>query len=196
MQSVDSQKKKVIVGAARELFFQFGFSKTSMEDIAAQSGLAKPTLYYYYENKEAIFNEIVMQEANRFIARLDAAIARQSTVEEKMTCYFKTIYTNLKKYAAELAKLPEALSMHSPHGQPVVNTIHEMLRSRLDALLEFGIAQGNFHIKEKDIYKNTIFFMTAFLNHDWMRNYPQNLRDDVVDTMIAILINGLKRRTV
>jgi len=54
---VDLEKKQKITEAAKELFFRFGFSKTSMDDIAVQSGMAKPTLYYYYDNKEAIFKQ-------------------------------------------------------------------------------------------------------------------------------------------
>jgi AcrR family transcriptional regulator len=196
MQQNDQQKTKIILNAARELFFQFGFSKTCMDDIAAQSGLAKPTLYYYYDNKEAIFNEIVMEEANNFIESLDKAIAEEGTVEQKVTRFYQTIYDNLKKYAAELARLPEALSTHSPHGKPVINRIREMMMGRLEMLLEYGMNEGVFEIKDKEAYKNAISFMTGFLNHEWMRSYPPEMRENVVNTMITILINGLKRRPV
>ena len=196
MQNNDTLKKEIILNAARELFFQFGFSKTAMEDIATQSGLAKPTLYYYYDNKEAIFDEIVMEEANNFIDSLDKAIAREKEIEEKITVFYRTIYKNLKKYAAELEKLPEALSAHSPHGKPVVRRIREMLMSRLDILLETGINEGIFKITDKEICKSTLFFMTGFLNHEWMRSNPPKLQASIVETMISILINGLKRRPV
>ena len=68
--------------------------------------------------------------------------------------------------------------------------------TRLDAILEDGIKEGTFEISDKEIYKNTIFFMTGFLNHEWMRSYPPELRDNVVNTMTTVLINGLKRRPV
>ena len=72
--SNDLKKKELIKKAARDLFFRFGFNKTSMEDIAKQSGLAKPTLYYYYESKNSIFNEIVIEEATRFMDKVETKI--------------------------------------------------------------------------------------------------------------------------
>ena len=194
MQNNDVQKKEIIVRAAKELFFRFGFSKTSMEDIAGESGLAKPTLYYYYENKEAIFNEIVLEEAHNFIGRLDKVIAADIPADEKIRRFYQTVYKNLQTYAAELNELPESLCAHSPHGQPVINKIHEMLMSRLKTLLESGMREGVFEIKDKQAYTSTLLYMTGFLNLQWMRHEPEKLRNMVINSMIDILLNGLKRR--
>lgn len=52
--------RAAIVDAARTLFLRDGYAGTTMEDIAAQAGVAKRTVHYQYPDKEALFNEIVL----------------------------------------------------------------------------------------------------------------------------------------
>jgi TetR/AcrR family transcriptional repressor of mexJK operon len=49
-----------VVDAARTLFMRNGYSGTTMEDIAALAGLAKRTVYNNYPDKDALFNQIVL----------------------------------------------------------------------------------------------------------------------------------------
>lgn len=58
----DDIVKADILKAAEKLFQQFGLRKTTMEDIAKAMGKGKSTLYYYYNNKEEIFDAVVMKE--------------------------------------------------------------------------------------------------------------------------------------
>ncbi len=117
----DQEKKLLIKQSARELFFRFGFSKTSMDDIARQCGLAKPTLYYYFSNKEAIFNEVVIEEAEGFMDSVEKKLPRNLPADRRIALFYRTVYRDLKAYAANLVDMPPALYEHSPHGRPIVD---------------------------------------------------------------------------
>ena len=63
-----------IFTAAANLFNQYGYAATSIEDIAKSAGVNKASIYYYYKNKAAILYEIVIlpttvlpQQANPII---------------------------------------------------------------------------------------------------------------------------------
>ncbi len=78
-----------ILAAARRVFSKRGYEAATLDEIAAAAGLAKGTLYLYFDNKEAIFWEAVrerllglrrrarevMAQAPDVPARLRAAIA-------------------------------------------------------------------------------------------------------------------------
>jgi len=49
-----------VVEAARTLFLRNGYAGTTMEEIAALAGLTKRTVYNNYPDKDALFNEIVL----------------------------------------------------------------------------------------------------------------------------------------
>lgn len=51
-------KNKIFMVAAR-LIAEKGYNGVSMREISEQSGVSKPTIYYYFTNKESIFKELV-----------------------------------------------------------------------------------------------------------------------------------------
>ncbi|MGI4021348.1 MAG: TetR/AcrR family transcriptional regulator [Janthinobacterium lividum] len=46
--------------AARELYRKFGYHKTSVNEIAKKAGIAKATIYKYFDSKEAILQVLLM----------------------------------------------------------------------------------------------------------------------------------------
>ena len=50
-----------LLAAALELFVEKGFAATRLEDVASRAGVAKGTLYLYYENKEALFKAVIQE---------------------------------------------------------------------------------------------------------------------------------------
>jgi hypothetical protein len=55
----DSEIKGRILKKAEEMFTQFGFSKVTMEEIAADLGMSKKTLYKFFPGKEQILKEMI-----------------------------------------------------------------------------------------------------------------------------------------
>jgi AcrR family transcriptional regulator len=64
-----------ILGAARQLFAQHGFTTVSMQQIADAAGVNKATLYHHFADKEALFVEVLSHEFARFRGALDAPLA-------------------------------------------------------------------------------------------------------------------------
>ena len=55
-------KEASILAAALKVFAQQGYSGTSMDGIAAEAGLTKPTLYQYFDSKEDLFTAMMLQK--------------------------------------------------------------------------------------------------------------------------------------
>lgn len=68
----DDARRKLILDAARDCFLQYGFSKTSLDDVAKKAGISRPLIYRQYENKDALFGA-VFEDA--YVARYPAAAA-------------------------------------------------------------------------------------------------------------------------
>src|SRR5204862_6542491 len=58
MQSRDTARRRAILDAALSCFLQYGFAKTSIDDIAKRANLSRPLLYLKYKNKEDIFGAV------------------------------------------------------------------------------------------------------------------------------------------
>lgn len=57
----DQEIKQKILLLADEKFQQFGYSKVTMEEIAADLGISKKTLYKYFSNKEHVLKDLLDQ---------------------------------------------------------------------------------------------------------------------------------------
>ncbi|MCC7430188.1 TetR/AcrR family transcriptional regulator [bacterium] len=192
--SNEPEKKEAIKRVAYDLFVRFGFSKTSMEDIAKQCGISKALLYYYYVNKEAIFEEVLVDEATNFMNFVEKSLPENVPADEKIMLFFEKIYQGLKKYAVEMAEVPEIMCDHSPHGKPVIEKINQIFLHKLLTLLQVGRKQGLLDFENEEVTAKTLLLMTNFLHIDWIRRYPETINDKVVKTMTQIILNGLRRR--
>jgi len=68
-----------ILEAARNQFLQFGFTQTTMAEIASSLGISKATLYKYFSGKELLLREIIFGLFGEMEAGVDALIKDEKT---------------------------------------------------------------------------------------------------------------------
>ncbi|MBL4858553.1 MAG: TetR/AcrR family transcriptional regulator [Erythrobacter sp.] len=61
----DAAKRKAILAAATQAFFEGGFAATSIEQVAADAGVSKVTVYNHFGDKRGLFAEAVGAECAR-----------------------------------------------------------------------------------------------------------------------------------
>jgi AcrR family transcriptional regulator len=72
------ERRQQILNVARDVFARRGYHAAKIDDIVAAAGIARGTFYLYFQDKRAIFEEIV----DRTIARLGMAIVRVDPHDE------------------------------------------------------------------------------------------------------------------
>ena len=65
-------RKQAILDAALTEFSQCGFEAARLDDIADRAGIAKGTLYLYFDDKESLFEEVVRSAVLPVLERLSA----------------------------------------------------------------------------------------------------------------------------
>lgn len=65
-----TERRAQILAAAAELFGTKGYHTTSIADIIAKAGIARGTFYLYFQNKRAIFEELLDQLMKGIVARI------------------------------------------------------------------------------------------------------------------------------
>ncbi len=67
-----AERRQHILAAARDVFAKRGYHDATIDDIVAEAGVARGTFYLYYEDKRAVFAELI----DRFSAKITMAILR------------------------------------------------------------------------------------------------------------------------
>lgn len=73
-----ARSRAALLEAGRRLFLRQGYAGTTMEEIAAEAGLTKRTVYNNFADKEALFRHIVADTvvfADAFVAELEGMFA-------------------------------------------------------------------------------------------------------------------------
>lgn len=74
-----AERKQQLLDGAAELFAKRGYDETRVIDIVRHAGVAKGLFYWYFENKEALFRELV--EQNRRRLRIAQSLALTADAE-------------------------------------------------------------------------------------------------------------------
>lgn len=72
-----------ILDAAVGVLSEFGFRKTSMEDVARRAGVSRVTLYRRFADKDALVHAVILREAKRSLAAIVTEIDAVKSPEEQ-----------------------------------------------------------------------------------------------------------------
>jgi AcrR family transcriptional regulator len=86
--SKSETKKTILLAKAKTCFSRFGFSKTTLEDIAKEANMNKATLYHYFDNKEALFLEVMLQVATEGLQQLMQQTTAIKSPEKQLLSFF------------------------------------------------------------------------------------------------------------
>lgn len=83
------QKRQQLLAAALDVFSLYGFNGASLDEIAQIAEMHKSNIFYYYENKEALYVEVLTTVMQKWLAPLQTLEAELEPVEA-LTHYLMT----------------------------------------------------------------------------------------------------------
>jgi AcrR family transcriptional regulator len=75
-------KKEKILEAAYQQFLHYGYSKTTMNEIAGALSMSKALLYYYFPDKSQLYIAVTRKLANDYLKLLEDKITRLTDLKE------------------------------------------------------------------------------------------------------------------
>ena len=136
------EKRRRILAAARLLMLREGLRGTTMEAIAREAGIAKPTLYAQFADKEAVFTGILDELTDALVAGFDAGMAGPGGVAQRIGAAMAGKYGAI---AHVIEGSPFAEELYATHSR--VSTHFRELDARMNAeivaaLKEAGVADA------------------------------------------------------
>jgi AcrR family transcriptional regulator len=69
------ERRAAILAAALDVFSEHGFAAARLDEVAHKAGVAKGTLYLYFPDKEALFEQLLLSVAQPVLHRIEALSA-------------------------------------------------------------------------------------------------------------------------
>ncbi len=137
-------RREAILGAALEEFSTRGFAAARLDDVARRAGVAKGTIYLYFADKEALFQELIRFHLNPVVGTFGVALASDlplsTIIDQAIEIFVREIYGTHRKEVIRLiiSEGPRFPALAEFYYREVLARILPAVRARLARALERG----------------------------------------------------------
>src|SRR5437763_9767579 len=164
-------RRATILAAALEEFTARGYEGARLDDVAKRAGVAKGTIYLYFADKEALFQELVRSMVSPVLGALtqlrDVDISARALIETLLNTFGREVYGTRRRDIIRLilSEGPRFPAIAEFYYREVVGRVLAILRP----ILQRAAARGE-------------------LSHDGLVRFPQLI---VAPMLVAIMWHGL-----
>ena len=160
------EKRERILKAAEALFDRNGYANTTIEQIVQSLGVTKPFVYYYFRNKQEIFETLCWAPTEACFTVLDFAADDPRPAHEKAVDGLqRLIAATIAHYPAGFFPYREPQAF-SPAYLKASRAVAQKFYGDLCELLEQGRASGHFDFRETRITAQAACSLPGFL-YNW-----------------------------
>jgi len=90
--------KQKILDVSLQLFMQLGFENTYMDDVAQKAGVTKPAIYYYFKDKQSLFEATASQFLDQMAQMMSPEGEKIPPLENLLSVIFSSLPEWLGRY--------------------------------------------------------------------------------------------------
>ena len=191
MSQKDNIKESIVV-AASEVFSKYGYRKTTMDDIAMAMNKRKSSIYYYFRNKEEIFQAVLEKEVILLKSRLQDAVGNKKHPRGKLKAYILTRMEGIERMLNFYSAIKTEYLAQFEFMERIRHKYDQEEISNVQEILEGGIETGDFRIE--DPYLASIAIVTSMKGFEIPLFIKGKRGRDIekrVDKLLKMLFNGI-----
>ncbi len=195
MRKKEANIKEKITKHALRIFAQKGYFKTTVDDIAQASGVAKGTVYLYFKDKQDLYVAAIDEHFSRALTTLSAIYAKNITPSEKMEEiavnyieYIKQLKTSHMLFTFENINLKgKTLKQMHTVIEPKVHTMIEMISS----IISDGIRKDEFRQVDPKV---AAFYFISTTRSIFLSDFYMSDVSFKIESVMKLFFEGLKTR--
>ncbi|HXA02584.1 MAG TPA: TetR/AcrR family transcriptional regulator [Cytophagaceae bacterium] len=170
IRTTENTKLEVILNAAQKRFGRYGLAKTTMNEIALDIGMSKACLYYYFPDKNNLFQAVVKKEQDEFILEINKIMKNSVDGALLLKQYFKKRMFFFQRFL-NLAKLKSEFLINN---KPVCVKMFDDFRLKevelVKAIIQIGINNKQFRKINIQEYSELLILLMQGIRMVAMKN--------------------------
>ena len=158
---IQQRNRRVILDAALEVFSRHGYRGATLDQIAAQAGLSKPNILYYFGGKEDIHVTLLSQLMKNWLDPLVEMNPTGDPVEE-ILAYVQRKLDMAKEFPRESRLFAGEILQGAPRMRPELEANLKPLFDEKCAVIQSWIDQGHLPVLDP---RHLIFSIWASTQH-------------------------------
>lgn len=191
----DERWQRILEGASK-VFRQRGYAQSTLEDVAAEVGVNRATLYYYVGTKEELLVSLLYRPLHQMAANAKAVASLDLPPTERLRLI-------LQRYVSDMTETPELLIFMAENVHRVLTGAEavdiadnaDAYAKTLISVVEDGIRAGEFR-SDIDPHLCMEFIVGAFnWIHRWYRPTGPLSLDQIGGPFIDLALSSLRPTT-
>jgi AcrR family transcriptional regulator len=191
-------KKDILFNAAMSIIGERGYSAASVDEIAARAGVAKGVVYYYFDSKAALGEQLIKTGLDALALRLERAVTRDMTAGEAITALAHEQMRQIEKRRDFAKFLLSEMWREDRQWRLTLDTCIARIVAIFEREIARGIDTGEFTPLDSSVSKSFIAqtiwatFLSGALN--WIVVHPQDDPAIIADQLASYTLRSLRTR--
>ena len=188
--------KKQILDEAETLFGHYGFSKTTMADIAKKCDMSPANLYRFYEGKDEIIAEITRNVFDEINKKIRDVLHRPGlSASERLETFIVEEMRLVDMICSCNEKIDEAIKYLQKKKPDLFNQQTDVKRSMIAEILAEGNRRGEFEIDDIIGTSDLIMKSTFLCKCQWIdRCPPIDEIEQAARKIVKLIVRGLRKK--
>ncbi|KGF79124.1 AcrR family transcriptional regulator [Massilia sp. JS1662] len=144
---LDHDVRTQIVDAATEYFTRYGYTKTTVSDLAKAIGFSKAYIYKFFDSKQAIGEVICANRLGEMMRAVDAAVAGGTSASDRFRRMFRAFVDAGSELFFEDRKLYDIAATGAGEAWPSVQAYERYIEELIAKIVREGREAGEFERK-------------------------------------------------
>jgi AcrR family transcriptional regulator len=187
-----SERKRIILERAMELFARRGFHGISIEEIAKASKISKPVLYDHFHSKHDLYFQVSREIRERLLVVGKRAIVSQQGLASRVRAGVEAFFVFAEKNPAAIRILLSPYQDDKRLCRAIQGIHGEATASITKMILDAGVT-----VPENEMGIEQLKIQAEFVKQglhalaEWRTQHPSVSRDTVVDAISKLICSGL-----
>jgi len=196
-----TQKETALLEIALDVFSEFGFRKSGIEDIARRAGIATGTVYLYASGKRDLYSRAIEYGFDKWQAAAATAAAAAGTGPGRSRARFEALCRAAYSYLAAEPRLRRILTRDpslfpaapGSDGDDPFDTVNQRSVALLESAIADGVGTGEFDVDDTRAAAELLFSLyRVMIEKTYIEEDGGEGRR--FETALAIILNGLSSR--
>lgn len=182
-------RREHILNVAARVFARKGFRATSLQEIADEVGVTRPSFYYHFKSKQEILAAILFSALERAESALDEVLAEPGSSVDKVRAFVHS-YVGVNTQHAEVPVLFQSSAELEPEAAEEARLRRSAIDHKLAALIAEGVKKGELRSAAPLI---SAYGMLGAINwmHTWYKPEGRYSPSEVASMLADLLVFGM-----
>jgi AcrR family transcriptional regulator len=182
----DETRRRLFV-AAVDLIAEQGFSATTMDEIALRAGVAKGTVYYNFESKTALFEDLLRLGMGALTDAFRDAVDGLPP-DEALAALVRAQIEFIRQYRAFAQLLLSEMWRTNREWEPTLRLLREEVIAVIGQTIRAGVQSGDLPAGlDVRLASSTLFGVGLVVAVDWLIFSPERPVEQVQESLMVIV---------